>query len=43
MSYFTQRHGMRTPIERTSIITPEMYALLFSCCGLDYAKSDTKM
>jgi hypothetical protein len=36
MSYFTQRHGMRTPIEPTSIISSEMYALLFSCCEKYY-------
>lgn len=32
MTYFTERHGMRKPIERTSTISPEMYALLFDCC-----------
>ena len=32
MSYYTERHGMRTPIERTEIITYEMYSLLFDCC-----------
>jgi hypothetical protein len=32
VGYFTERHGMRTPIERTSTITTEMYALLFDCC-----------
>jgi len=31
LNYFTERHGMRKPIERTSIITIEMYALLFDC------------
>lgn len=32
MSYYTERHGMRKPIERTTKITVEMYALLFDCC-----------
>lgn len=32
MSYYTERHGMRTPIEQTEIISGEMYALLFDCC-----------
>lgn len=32
MNLFTERHGMRKPIERTSTISPEMYALLFDCC-----------
>lgn len=32
MSLYTERHGMRSPIERTSTITVEMYALLFDCC-----------
>ncbi len=32
MSYYTERHGMRSPVERTEIITYEMYALLFDCC-----------
>ena len=32
MSYFTERHGMREPIEQTSTITIEMYSLLFDCC-----------
>lgn len=36
MSYFTERHGMRAPIERTSKITVEMYALLFDCCTVYY-------
>ena len=36
MSYFTERHGMRKPIERTSTITVEMYALLFDCCEKYY-------
>lgn len=36
MRYFTERHGMRTSIERTSIITVERYALLFDCCSNYY-------
>lgn len=32
MSYYTERHGMRAPIERTETITYEMYALIFDCC-----------
>jgi len=32
MALFTERHGMRKPIERTSTITVEMYSLLFDCC-----------
>lgn len=32
MSYYTERHGMRGPIERTEVITYEMYSLLFDCC-----------
>lgn len=36
MALFTERHGMRMPIERTSIITMEMYAMLFDCCEKYY-------
>lgn len=32
MSYFTERHGLRKPIERTYDISIEMYSLLFQCC-----------
>ena len=32
MSYYTERHGLRAPVEQTEIITYEMYALLFDCC-----------
>lgn len=32
MSYYTERHGMRTPIEKTDKISYEMYSLLFDCC-----------
>lgn len=36
MSYYTERHGLRKPIERTYTITLEMYSLLFSCCQKYY-------
>ena len=36
MAYFTERYRMRKPIERTSTITIEMYALLFNCCERYY-------
>lgn len=36
MSYFTERHGMRAPIDRTEIITIEMYSMLFDCCTKYY-------
>ena len=36
MSYYTVRHGLRAPTEHTSIITIEMYALLFDCCTKYY-------
>ena len=32
MALFTERHGMRKQIERTSIINIEMYSLLFDSC-----------
>lgn len=32
MSYYTERHGLRAPVERTETITYEMYALIFDCC-----------
>lgn len=32
MSYYTERHGLRAPVEQTETITYEMYALLFDCC-----------
>lgn len=32
MSYFTERHGLRKPIEHTYNISLEMYSLLFQCC-----------
>ena len=36
MALYTERHGMRMPIERTSTITVEMYALLLDCCEKFY-------
>lgn len=36
MSYYTERHGLRKPIERTSIISKEMYSLLLNCCEKHY-------
>ena len=35
-SYYTERHGMRQPIEKTYNITIEMYVLLFNCCTKYY-------
>ena len=32
MSYYTERHGKRSPIEKTYKITPDRYALLLDCC-----------
>lgn len=32
MSYYSERHGMRQPIEKTSVISPAMYSLLLKCC-----------
>ncbi len=32
MTYYTERHGMRQPIEKTYTITPPMYSLLLKCC-----------
>ena len=32
MSYYTERHGMRTPVEKTYTIDLDMYAMLFDCC-----------
>lgn len=32
MSYYTQRHGLRKPIEKTDIISCDMYGVLLSCC-----------
>lgn len=36
MQYYTQRHGMRKPIEKTYDISLEMYSLLFQCCEKYY-------
>lgn len=36
MVLFTERHGMRTPVERTSTITVGMYYLLLDCCKKYY-------
>lgn len=36
MSYYTERHGLRAPVEQTETITYEMYALLFACCEKYY-------
>lgn len=33
MSYYTERHGMRAPVEKTYIMSIEMYSLLFDCCA----------
>jgi hypothetical protein len=32
MSLYTERHGIRAPIEKTFIINTDMYALIFDCC-----------
>ncbi len=32
MSYYTQRHGLRKQVERTSDITIERYGVLLDCC-----------
>lgn len=32
VSYYTERHGMRVPVEQTETISLEMYTLLFDCC-----------
>ena len=37
MSLYTERHGMRTPIEKTYTISIIAYSLLFDCC-LKYSK-----
>lgn len=36
MEYYTQRHGLRSNIVKTSIISMEQYALLFRCCEKYY-------
>lgn len=36
MSYYTERHSMRAPIEKTYDISIMMYGLLFNCCEKYY-------
>lgn len=36
MSYYTERHGLRAPIEKTYDITVAMYALIIDCSGKYY-------
>ncbi|MCH4239147.1 MAG: hypothetical protein LKF71_02615 [Oscillospiraceae bacterium] len=36
MSYYTERHGLRAPIENTYDITVAMYALIIDCCQKYY-------
>ena len=36
MAYYTERHGLRKPIEKTSIISIDRYALLLRCCEQYY-------
>lgn len=36
MSYYTERHGLRAPIEKTYDITVAMYSLIIDCCGKYY-------
>ena len=36
MSYYTERHGLRTPIKPTYTVIVEMYYLLFNCCQKYY-------
>lgn len=33
MSLYTERHGMRAPIEKTYVISIKAYSLLFDCCA----------
>lgn len=33
MGYYTERHGMRAPVEKTYDITIDMYSLIFDCCA----------
>ena len=39
---FTERHGIRAPIEKTYLISLEMYSLLFECCN-KYKKNLTNL
>ena len=32
MNYYTQRHGLRKPVEKTDIISFDAYGVLLSCC-----------
>lgn len=32
MSYYTERHGLRNPVEKTYNITSEIYSVLYGCC-----------
>lgn len=36
MSYYTERHGMRKPVEKTYTISVDHYALLLHCCEKYY-------
>jgi len=36
MSLYTERHGMRKPVQRTDAITVEMYSLILTCCEKYY-------
>jgi len=36
LSYYTERHGLRKPIERTYTISLEIYYMLFNCCEKYY-------
>lgn len=36
MAYYTERHGLRRPIEKTSNISIDKYALLLHCCEQYY-------
>ena len=36
MAYYTERHGLRRPIEKTSKISLDKYALLLHCCEQYY-------
>lgn len=32
MNYYTQRHGLRKPVEKTDIISFDVYGVLLNCC-----------
>ena len=40
MELYTERHGIRKPIEKTYTINTDMYSLLLDCC-LKYKKNLT--